>query len=96
MDTRVQAKVTVNSWRMRDSYCWCESSCVRRRMPAVTLGSEKKLTPFRASGCTSTPRRHAWRNGAIQNTGECAQQLHLCRHGSLIVPGTDDASRQQA
>lgn len=51
---------------------------------------------FDASGSTSTSRRHAWWQGAIQHTGECAQQLHLGRRGSLIVPGADDTGRQQA
>ena len=51
---------------------------------------------FGASGGRPTSRGDARRHRAIQNTGECAQQLHLCRGGSLIVPNTDDTGRQQA
>ncbi len=54
------------------------------------------IKAFRTSGGPLTPRRHSRRHGAVQNTGECAQQFHFCRRGSLIVPGADDTSRQQA
>lgn len=74
-----------------------------RYRTSEVLSHKNQANAHRQSQClrigatdgTSSSRRHARRHGAIQDTGECTQQLHLRRRGSLIVPGTGDTGLQK-